>query len=424
MKKNIIKNVVSLYGFSIAKMVFPLITLPYLTRVLSTDTYGVVAYVKSVMTYFQILIDFGFLLSGTRDIVMARSGLGHSKRKTKGQVNRVTSQIFFARLLIAALAFVILVPMVLFVPLLRENPWFAVLSFIPVFLTSFLFDYVFRGFEKMNVLTIQFVLMKSISTLFTFVFVHNDADIIWIPVLDIIASLAAVVLISVELKRMKIRIVFCSLISVLKKLWESAVYFASDVATTAFGVFITVMLGAFCTPAEVAYWSVCSTMVSAVQAIYNPIFNGIYPEMVKTKDFKIIAKTLLVFMPIVVAGCIFTFFVADYAVMIVGGKEYVSAGNLLRAFIPVLLFSFPAMLFGWPTLGAINKAKQVTITTVCAAVVQVAGLLILLAIGRFELIPIAFIRGLSELFLLSGRGFTAWKNRKLFKKTPPKIQTT
>ena len=62
MNKKIAGNIVFLYGFSFAKIILPLITLPYLTRVLSVDAYGVVSYTKSVIAYFQLFIDFGFML--------------------------------------------------------------------------------------------------------------------------------------------------------------------------------------------------------------------------------------------------------------------------------------------------------------------------------------------------------------------------
>ena len=73
MKSNVIKNTIMLYGMSIAKIVFPLLTLPYLTRVLSVESYGVVSYVKAVMQYMQLVVDFGFMLSGTKDIVNAKN---------------------------------------------------------------------------------------------------------------------------------------------------------------------------------------------------------------------------------------------------------------------------------------------------------------------------------------------------------------
>ncbi len=60
--KGIAFNVSMLYIMNIAKLVFPLITLPYLTRVLSVDCYGVVSYVKATMVYAQLVVDFGFML--------------------------------------------------------------------------------------------------------------------------------------------------------------------------------------------------------------------------------------------------------------------------------------------------------------------------------------------------------------------------
>ena len=61
MKNNkVLSNTIMLYIMSIAKLIFPLLTLPYLTRVLSSDAYGFVSYVKSCMVYIQLLVDFGF----------------------------------------------------------------------------------------------------------------------------------------------------------------------------------------------------------------------------------------------------------------------------------------------------------------------------------------------------------------------------
>ena len=136
MKKNVIKNTIMLYGLSIAKIVFPLITLPYLTRVLTVDSYGVVAYVKSVMQYMQIFVDFGFLLSGTKSIVEVR--------EDKTKLGKVTGNILLARIFLSCIAFICLMVLTMTIPLLRENWIFTILSYIPVFLSIFLFDYLFR----------------------------------------------------------------------------------------------------------------------------------------------------------------------------------------------------------------------------------------------------------------------------------------
>ena len=91
MKKKVIWNIVALYGLTIAKIIFPLITLPYLTRVLSVGSYGVVSYVKILITYFQILVDFGFLLSGTKDIVKSRD----NRRMMESEIGDILFAYFY-----------------------------------------------------------------------------------------------------------------------------------------------------------------------------------------------------------------------------------------------------------------------------------------------------------------------------------------
>ena len=75
-RRGLLQNTIWLYVVTGVKLVAPLVTLPYLTRALSIGAYGTVSYVKAYCTYVQLLIDFGFLLSATSQIVMARNDMG------------------------------------------------------------------------------------------------------------------------------------------------------------------------------------------------------------------------------------------------------------------------------------------------------------------------------------------------------------
>lgn len=405
-KKNVIRNVIHLYGFNIAKILFPLITLPYLARVLTTDAYGVISYVRSVMVYMQLTVDFGFMLSATKDIVDAGND---SKRRAE-----ITGEVLFARCFLALICFAILIVITLFIPILSGSKLYTLLSFIPVFLSVFLFDYVFKGLEKMHVISTRFILMKSIALVFTFILIKDDSDVLWIPLLDIIGSFVAVILVVFQLKKLGIYIIIPVFHNVLNSTAKSFSYFVSNLATTAFNAFNTLVIGILLTKTEVAYWGVCMQIVGGIQALYTPVIDGVYPDMVRTKDFRQIRKILFIFMPAVAAGCIFTWFVSGKALGIIGGKEYVAADFLLRGLIPVLFFGFPAMLFGWPTLGAVEKQKTVTFTTVSAAFLQVAGVIILIIAGSFNLTTVAVMRGITEAYLFISRFLLTEKNKKLF----------
>lgn len=406
--KSIISNVISLYGFSIAKIVFPLLTLPYLTRVLSVDCYGLVAYVKAVMQYMQLIVDFGFMLSGTKDIV--------NSRNDKIKLEQETGDILIARIILALISFVVLLLIIIFLPVLHINSEYTLASFLPIVLSVFLFDYFFRGIEKMHVITVRFVLMRGITTMLTILFVNSDADIMFIPFFDTFGSLLAVSLVIYEFKKEGIKIKYTGIEMALIKLKESFIYFASDMATTAFGALNTLLIGAFLPVIEVAYWSVSMQLIGAVQTMYTPITGGIYPRMIKTKSLSFIRRILLIFMPLIFFGSAFSYFIAPYVLLIVGGEQYLAAQNLFRYLLPVLIFSFPAMVLGWPTLGALSKASQVTQTTILSALVQLVSLVLLLCLGYFNIIWIAISRCISEFVLMLSRGYFCWKYKKEFSK--------
>jgi PST family polysaccharide transporter len=394
-KTNIVKNTAMLYMMNIAKMIFPLLTLPYLTRVLSVNCYGFVSYVKAVMQYMQLIVDFGFTLSGTKDIVLS---------KNQQNFGYEVGNILISKLILSCLAGIVLCAVIYLIPILRDNILYTLLSFLVVFLTNFLFDYLFRGLEKMEIITIRFVIMKGLATILTFAVIHGDSDILWIPILDIIGSLIAILLVGIEVFKLKIKLKCSGFKVIAEKIKSSAIYFFSNMATTAFMALNTLVIGFFLSPSEVAYWSLCLQMITAVQAMYTPLTDGIYPHMVKSKDLGLIKKAVKLYMPIISIGCLFTFAVSKYALLIFGGQLYVAAANILRALIPVLFFGFLSMLLGWPTLGAIDKQREVTITTIFTAIVQVLGLGVLLLTRQFSLLNIALLRGVTE-FLLFGLRF-------------------
>ena len=395
--KKVTKNTSMLYLMNIAKMIFPLVTLPYLTRVLTVDCYAIVAYVKAVMQYVQIVLMFGFTLSATKDIVNAAGD--------KQKIGSITGGVLEAKGILSAITAAVLLILTITIPLLRENPLYMALAFINIVITEMLADFLFRGIDKMEIITIRFVVSKLISTLLTFVFIKNDNHVLLIPLFDILGSVVALALVLIEIRKMGITITRMPLSDALSRLKESAIYFASDMATTAFGALNTLLVGIFVTKTDVSYWSLCMQLISAVQSLYTPITNGIYPSMVRTKSLKFLKKILLIFMPIVVIGCIICVLLSSFIVTLIGGPQYTAAAPVFRTLVPVLLFSFPGMLLGWPALGPIGKQKETTMTTVITAIFQVCGLGMLIVTEKFNLINIAILRGITEglmMFLRSG----------------------
>lgn len=407
-KSKVFGNTAMLYVMTFAKLVLPLFTLPYLTRVLSKESYAAVSYVKNAMTYIQLIVDFGFILSSVKDIASAD---GDNDR-----IGQITGNTFLARAILAAAGGGVLVLMCLFIEVLRDNPLLVLLSFASVSMTVFLADFLFKGIERMHYITVIFVISKGISTALTFVFVSDDRDVLWVPALDMIANLLSVILGLAITKKLGIRIRTSGFSDSLKMIKESFLYFLSSIATTAFSALNTLVIGIYAKDelSLLANWSVCLSLITAIQNLYSPITNGIYPYMIKNKSLKFIHRVLAVFMPIVAVGCVLSFILARTALLIVGGEDYAEAYVLFRWMIPILFFSFPAQIYGWPALGAIGRVRETTSSTVIAATVQIAGLIILLIAGAFDLVSLAILRGVSEAVLMAVRMVMVYKNKREF----------
>ena len=404
--RGVIKNTFMLYMMNIAKMIFPLITLPYLTRVLTVECFGVVAFVKVIMQYMQIIVDFGFNLSGTKDIVLVKND--------NEKLGIEVGNILIAKLLLSVVALIVLCILTLAFDILSDYKALTFLSFIVVFLTNFLFDYFFRGIERMEFITMRFVLMRGIAAFATFFVVRDDSDIIWIPILDILGSIVAIFLVLRVMNKLNIKIGFSSICDILCKIKLSAIYFFSLVASISLMGVNTLFVGFYMNTTDIAYWSICLQFITAVQAFYTPLTDAIYPHMVKKKDINILKRFLSLYLPFVILGCVITWLFADYFLLIMGGDQYTSAAEVLKYLTPVMFFSFPAMLFGWPALGAIGKEKSITNSTIVTILIQVIGLLFLVWFNKITLLNLAILRGLVECVLLVLRFRYCFKFRNEF----------
>ena len=403
----LVKNSAMLMAMNAAKILFPLITLPYLTRVLSKPCYGVTVYVKSVMTYMQLIVDFGFMLSATKGIVNAAGD--------RDQEHRVIRTVLSAKLLLAAAAFGVLLILSLTLPLLRENRLFTLLSFVPIALSVFLMDFLFRGLERMEVVAGRFVIMRGIATALTFVFVRSDVDLLWIPALDTFGTLVAIGMIFTQIRRLGYQISFRAPFSdVWSSLKDSAVYFASSMASTSFNALNTILLGIMLSAEDVAYWGVCMQAVAAIQALYTPITESLYPVMIKEKSLRRIRSMVKLFLPLVFIGCAAAWLLSDFGITLIGGKAYLPAADLFRKLVPLLFFSFFSVLFGWPTLGAVDLNAETSRTTVSAVLFQISGLVLLILFHIYSLTSIAVVRDLSEAVLFGLRFRCFWRNRWRF----------
>lgn len=390
------KNTFWQYGLQLVKYIFPLITLPYLTRALEPEGYAFYAYVVSFMAFAQVFVDFGFNLSGTKRIARA---------ETIAEKNRVVGAVEEARLVLCLVAGAVVMGIAAFLPLTKNNLPYVFLAFLAVCGKGLVPDFLFQGHEDMGPITTRFLVSKSVSTAFTFVFVHSMADIMWVPVLDIVSNgIALVWSFAAAKRRFGTTIERVSLRDALAELKTSGLYCFSNMAASVFSGFTTLLIGVVITDAaQISYWSLAMTAVNAVQALYSPIVNSLYPHMVNTGDYRFAKKLALLALPAVLIGTVAFDCLANFIMLVLGGERYLSGSWVLVWVSPLLVFSFFAMLFGWPVLGAVGKVKEVTQSTVVSALFSIFVLLGASFFGLADLRFICVVRCVTEALLFGLR---------------------
>lgn len=396
------RNTAWQYGLQAVKYLFPLITLPYLTRVLEPEGYAVYAYVVSFMAFAQVIVDFGFNLSGTKRIVAAKS---------VADENHIIGSVTQARLLLCGATGIAVLGIAFCIPIMRANLLYAMLAYVAVAGRALAPDFVFQGHERMRPLTVRYLVSKGISTALTFVFVRSASDILWVPMLDILSSAIALAWSFVAAERMfGTTIELAPARETIAELRTSALYCISNVASTAFSGFTTLLIGVVITDAvQISYWSLAMTAIQAVQALYAPITNSLYPHMVAGHDFGFAKQLALVSMPFVLGGTALFYAISDLIVLVLGGQDYLPGTYVIRMVSPVLVLSFYGMLFGWPVLGAAERVGELTRSTVVSGIFNVVTLLVLSTTGAASIAAFAVVRCVTEGLMCGLRLFECWR---------------
>lgn len=393
------KNIIWQYGLQVLKYVFPLILVPYLTRVLGTGGYAVYAYVLSFMGIVQTLADFGFMLSGTKQVVDLRDNCE--------VLSRLLGSIELARLLLAAGLCAVVVVVSQFIPLLWDNMGYVLIAYVSTVLRALLPDFMFQGFEDMEPLTTRFFAAKVITVGLTLLVVHGPQDLLLVAVADALGGLVALIWSFMTVRtRYGVWVSFGGFRNALAELKRSAVYCVSNIGTTLVSGFTTFVVGIVLTdPTEIAYWSLALTTVSAVQALYSPISSSLYPHVVAHRDLGAVRKMAIMAAPALLVGTVAYCLLSPQVFFLLGGQGYVAGSWVMVALSPVLPLSFYSILIGWPVLGALGKVNELTASTVASGVINAALLLAMALLGRSSLLAICVIRCIAEVALLGTRGF-------------------
>ncbi len=402
-------NTIFLLLLTFSNYLFNFLTFPYLTRILGPAVFGNIGFATSVMTYFQLVLEFGFLLSATEDIA--------KNREDKKHISKIFTSVTCCKIFLVLASLTVLLVLCAFVDRFKSDPALFILYFIAYAVFAFIPDYLYRGIENMKAITVRSVLIKMFSTVMIFVFLKDVTQYYLVPVFTGIGNLFAVIFVLLHVHKLGYGFVKVKISDVLTALKRSSYYFISRIASAVYTATNTMILGFTFGDGSVlvGHYSTAEKGISVAKQAISPITDSLYPHMVKHRNFKLVKKLLLLGMPVLFIGCAVVMIIANPLCAFVFGEEYYDAGNYLRLLAPVVFFSYPGMIFGFPMLTPMGLSKHANLSVIFGAVLQLVMIAVIYFTVGISPVNICIATCITEAFTCIYRVIVVVKNRHLMK---------
>lgn len=361
------RNFSSLSIIQLASYIAPLLILPYLSRILGVDGFGVVFFGISFVTICGVLIDFGFELYAPFKIARQREDISY--------VNKLSGAIFIAKICL----FLILA-LITIVFAFLDNKYetkFILLLLFPMFFLSIQPNWLFQSLENTFEIAGYFIISRFIYIGLVLGFVNNLDDYFKVIIcLGLCFSINAILSLRKMIKLGYLPI-FPSLSAVRSVISESSGYFYARASSSIYGAGGTVFLGLVSTNAQVGYFASAEQIFRGLQGLFTPIAQALYPYMSRKDDWKTFIWVLSAAMFFCLACILVGISAGESILELVFGSDFGPSYLPFLAFLVVLAINVPSTLIGYPLLGAWGHSNFVNMTVIIAGITQISFLLIL-----------------------------------------------
>ncbi|MEJ5065403.1 flippase [Erwinia sp. MYb375] len=355
--KSLLINVLSLLAYRGTSFIFPLVTLPYLARILGVEHMGLLALGLACVMYCSTISDWGFNVYTTKDIAQHRDD--------KQRVTQLFWSTFNAKLLLGCSTLAILLLVTWFNPAWHAL-FFIVLANSTVLFGQLLsFGWLMQGFEKLGKTSIISTLGQFCSIPLTFLLVKTPEDT-WLAALipGVVAFITAIITMSLVVQMRVIGFYRFEPREIMQRIKDSLHVFLAIFGANMFNNINVLILASMTSTYMVGLYNGADRLKKAANSVPEQIGNAFFPRVSHLfhKDRaaaiaatrKSISLSFLISLFIVVL----TFFFADYVVRILLGTAFHDSANVLRVAVCGFIFgniSYPA---GLQILIPYGLAKQ------------------------------------------------------------------
>ncbi|MGM7552411.1 oligosaccharide flippase family protein [Myroides odoratimimus] len=377
--RTLLENFISLSALQLVGMVLPLLTLPYVLRVVGYEKYGIIVFAASLIAYFQSLTDFSFRITAVRDVAIFRN----SPRK----LNIIYSKVLIIKGLFLLISLLIIGFIVFFVPSFYQykNIYF----YTSLLLVGYaLFpEWFFQGIEKMRYITYLNIGIKVFFTLCVFIFIKSEEDYWIYPLLQgagfIGAGLFGQFLL---IKKYKLKLIILPKKILVNTIKKNFPLFVNQFVPTLYNNTSTFLLGILGTKSMVGIYQAILIVINIAITVIEVLSRVFFPFLNRKKEAfytykKLLMSVSLLMSIVILLGHQIIFWYLDvkyeYAfwvllILVIGMNGYSMSNifglnyfivkrqdklvlkNTLRASVLGFLLAFPLIGYLGPIGAAIN----------------------------------------------------------------------
>lgn len=374
LRKNLISNLI----LTSSNVLFPLITFPYVTRILSNDSYGRTSFIDAFTGYFLTFTFIGIPFYGVREVAKLRN---EPEKYSKlvfelGGLQFVLS-IFFSGVFLM---------LTIFVPVLHENASLVRIACITIIATSFSIDWFFQGVEKFSYITSRSLFTKTLNVIAILLLVRAKDDYFiyyLIGVLTIVMNSGWNFV--YFLRSFYTR--FTERLTISPHIKPLLILFSINVSISIYTGLDTIILGLFTNTSTVSLYTVPLklvkmywTVVSGIGIVMIPRVSALFVEDDRDGITELIKKSSSIVFLLTIPFSAFCLAFPDEILFVISGEKYMQAASALRILSPVPLIIGFCNVLGTQYLLPIGREKSILHATI-------AGLIVSLGLN-FSLIPI------------------------------------
>ena len=264
------QNAIALYGVTIANSLLPLLTVPYLARVLGPDAWGMVLFAQTVAVWPAMLVEFGFVFSATREVAR------HANDPAK--VREIVSEVMACKVGLSILGLMTGVAFWLGVPEFRQQPLFLIGAFWHAIMQGFSPLWYFQGIQRMTLPATVEVAFRLLYTVSVFFLIKGPGDatrVILCQALSITMSLG----IALHLMYRDVTFKVCSLARAARTLRDGWHFFLFVAILSLYAKANGFLLGLMIAPAIVSFYGGPERLMRGFLSFNGPIHQVLYPRI-------------------------------------------------------------------------------------------------------------------------------------------------